>query len=127
MKGARSRQPGSSYRVGYKRPPVETRFKPGQSGNPKGRRVQSKNPVSLLKRELQSTITIDEGGKTKHLTKLELILKVLIAGALKGNARCIDQLFKLMHNHDLFRVLESDLQKIVVEFVSPSGGRDNDR
>jgi hypothetical protein len=25
------------YRVGYGRPPLETRFKPNQSGNPKGR------------------------------------------------------------------------------------------
>jgi hypothetical protein len=28
---------GKPYRVGFGRPPLKTRFKPNQSGNPKGR------------------------------------------------------------------------------------------
>jgi hypothetical protein len=33
------------YEIGYRRPPRETRFKKGQSGNPKGRR--KKKPASF--------------------------------------------------------------------------------
>lgn len=34
---------GPAFKVGYRKPPVETRFKPGQSGNPRGRpRAESK-------------------------------------------------------------------------------------
>src|SRR5215213_6143909 len=32
---------GASYEVGYRKPPRHTQFKPGQSGNPKGRPRQS--------------------------------------------------------------------------------------
>ena len=32
-----SKDPTISYEVGYGRPPIESRFQPGQSGNPKGR------------------------------------------------------------------------------------------
>jgi hypothetical protein len=31
------------YEVGYRKPPVHTRFKKGQSGNPRGRKKSSKN------------------------------------------------------------------------------------
>ncbi len=34
---------GNNRRVGYGAPPLATRFRPGQSGNPKGRPMGSKN------------------------------------------------------------------------------------
>lgn len=37
-----------STQVGYKRPPINTQFKKGHSGNPKGRRKGSKNTGALL-------------------------------------------------------------------------------
>ena len=37
----------SMYQVGYCRPPLHSRFKPGQSGNPKGRLKQSRNLRSI--------------------------------------------------------------------------------
>ena len=36
----------SDYDVGFGKPPKETRFKPGQSGNPRGR--PKRNPVALI-------------------------------------------------------------------------------
>jgi hypothetical protein len=43
-------QPG--YAVGHKRPPLHTRFKPGQSGNPTGRAKGTKNLKTLSTRSL---------------------------------------------------------------------------
>jgi hypothetical protein len=43
---ALSRRPGD-YEVGYAKPPVKTRFAPGQSGNPRGRPKGSKNRKGL--------------------------------------------------------------------------------
>ena len=40
--------PDDDYAVGYKKPPLHTRFKKGQSGNPRGRPKGSKNFSTLL-------------------------------------------------------------------------------
>ena len=40
------------YEVGYRRPPRHSRFKPGQSGNPRGRPNRSKNINTLMQEEL---------------------------------------------------------------------------
>ena len=42
-----------NHSVGYGRPPEATRFKPGQSGNPKGRPKGSKNLRTLFAEELR--------------------------------------------------------------------------
>jgi hypothetical protein len=48
----KKRRPSGDYEVGYGKPPKHTRFKPGQSGNPKGRPKASKDFRSLLHRAL---------------------------------------------------------------------------
>ncbi len=40
------------YDVGYRKPPKHTRFKPGQSGNPRGRPKGTKNLKTDLIEEL---------------------------------------------------------------------------
>ena len=46
------------YTVGYRKPPLATRFNPGQSGNPKGRPKGSPNPAADLSTELGELITV---------------------------------------------------------------------
>ena len=41
-----------SFAVGYGRPPVHSRFKPGKSGNPKGRAKQSRNMRTIVQQVL---------------------------------------------------------------------------
>jgi hypothetical protein len=53
---------GRDYDVGYRKPPREHQFKPGQSGNPKGRPRGSKSFTTLLVEELGTKITIQENG-----------------------------------------------------------------
>lgn len=50
------------YEVGYGKPPKRTRFKKGQSGNPKGRPKGAKGFTASLKREMESKVTaLSEG------------------------------------------------------------------
>jgi len=46
------------YEVGYKKPPKQHQFQPGQSGNPKGRPKGTKNLATDLAEELAETITV---------------------------------------------------------------------
>ena len=70
------------YGVGYGRPPQHTRFKPGQSGNPKGRPKGTINLKTDLMEELSERISVSEGGKPKKLSKQRALLKSLVAKAI---------------------------------------------
>jgi hypothetical protein len=73
------------YEVGYGKPPKACQFKPGQSGNPKGRPKKSKNSATLLNLELDQRIVIQENGKKRTITKREAMFKQLVNGAIAGN------------------------------------------
>src|SRR6516225_1371379 len=60
-----------TFSVGYGRPPVHSRFKPGQSGNPKGRRKGQRNVRTVVDGELSQRIRVREGNRTRSLTKLD--------------------------------------------------------
>src|SRR5919109_55750 len=79
--------PDDGYKVGYGRPPKHSQFKPGRSGNPKGRPRKSKNVETLITMELEQKVTIKEGGRELRVTKREAIVKQLVNSALKGDPR----------------------------------------
>lgn len=84
-----------SYPVGYKRPPIAHRFKPGQSGNPRGRRKQSKNLLTLLDEELNRPIMVKERGLERRMSKRQAIVMQIVANALKGDPKALDLLLRL--------------------------------
>ena len=83
------------YKVGYRRPPKATRFKAGQSGNPKGRPRGSPNLATDLSAELGEQITIREGGQARQVSKQRALIKSLMAKALQGDVRATTALLAL--------------------------------
>ena len=79
----------SNQPVGYKRPPRATQFKPGQSGNPKGRPKGSKNFATAIQQELQSLVAVSENGRRKKISKCTAIAKQLVNKAASGDPRAI--------------------------------------
>ena len=75
--------------VGYKRPPVHSQFKPGQSGNPSGRPKCVKNLQAELLDELGELMRIREGDTELEIPKGRAILKTLVDEAVGGNMRAI--------------------------------------
>ena len=57
------------YAANYRKPPEHTRFKKGQSGNPRGR--SAKNLPALLAAALNENVTVTENGKRGQITKRE--------------------------------------------------------
>lgn len=85
-----------SYEVGYRRPPIESRFKPGQSGNPKGRPKRHRNVRTVVQETLNQRITIREGKRTRLLSKLEGVVLAVVNSALQGNAKSVTALMALL-------------------------------
>jgi hypothetical protein len=73
--------------TGYGRPPVKNRFKPGHSGNPRGRPKNSRNLKTIIQQALTGRITVREGEKRRSITKIEGVVLRQVEGALKGNDR----------------------------------------
>lgn len=90
--------------TGYKDPPKHTRWRKGQSGNPKGRIKSQKNLKTDLAEELSETIRLNEGGVLRKLTKQRAFVKALAAKAIKGDGRAGALLSNL-----ILRLLESDV------------------
>ncbi len=86
----------SESEIGYGKPPKESQFKKGQSGNPRGRPKGSKNLNTLIKRELESRITIEQNGTKRKIRRKEALVKGLVNDALKGKDRPRDKVFDLV-------------------------------
>ncbi|MBO6946414.1 MAG: hypothetical protein JJ855_00430 [Rhodospirillales bacterium] len=77
----------ANYDIGYGKPPESGKFKPGQSGNPKGRPKSAKNLKTELEEELLERISIKEQGKVLKVSKQRAMLKALTARAMQGDPR----------------------------------------
>lgn len=74
-------------KIGYATPPVETQWKKGTSGNPRGRKKGSVNFKTDLMQELSEIIAVTEGGKPKRITKQRALIKALLTKGMKGDVR----------------------------------------
>jgi len=110
-RAADTRQPPApapdSDAVGYGKPPTYTRFKPGRSGNPRGRPKGRKNFQTELLEELHEGITVREGGRRRMVSKQRAMLKTLTAKALQGDARAATLIV-----NTVFRILQQDEEPV---------------
>jgi hypothetical protein len=84
------------YAVGYRRPPLHSRFQPGQSGNPSGNKRGVRSLKQDLQQELIETVTVRENGKQLKLSKQQLVVKALVSKAAKGDTRAIAKLIDVV-------------------------------
>jgi hypothetical protein len=97
MSDSRQAKP-RDYTVGFSKPPVERRFKPGVSGNPRGRPKGSLNVGMVLQRTLLEMVVINEGGQRRTISKLEAAVKRLTNKAASGDLGAVKLLLALIRS-----------------------------
>jgi Family of unknown function (DUF5681) len=81
--------------VGYGKPPKATQFKPGQSGNPKGRPKGVSNFSTDVLNALHTPVRVEKAGRVRHETSQMAMLMVLREKALKGDPKALQQYLNL--------------------------------
>ena len=84
----------SDYQVGPGRPPLHTRFKKGQSGNPGGR--STKSLPALLAAALDEEVYVTTNGRRRKLTKREAIIARMVDKSASADLRATKMLIDIM-------------------------------
>jgi len=112
----------SEYEVGYGKPPRNTQFKKGQSGNPKGRLKGRKNMHTILSNVLDRNVTITENGQPRKVKFMEALVNQMAAKALNGTTREQILLLKAIHDYAPELLKEAKLPHLItVRYVLPDG------
>jgi Family of unknown function (DUF5681) len=96
MRNAPAKRNRRDYEIGWGKPPKSMRWRPGQSGNPKGRPRAKKNQLRLFREALEQKIRIEERGKERTITIIEAIIKRFVSQALKGDLKAIKLVLDMM-------------------------------
>jgi hypothetical protein len=108
---------GNKYLVGYRKPPKQTQFRKGQSGNPRGRPKQKVSIQMLIAKELRRHLTFNENGKRASDSKLSLMVKQVVNKAVAGDFHPFMHLGKLqtwlqaIDNESTVRIIESTMSE----------------
>ena len=101
----------ADYKVGYKNPPIETRFKKGTSGNPSGKAKPATDVLTALEKTLSAPVTITRGGQSLTVSRLEAALERLVGKAAQGDTAA-------------FRILSALLQTYQPPTEAPSSSKE---
>lgn len=95
-KASKALTPRPEYEVGYGKPPKQTRFKPGQSGNPRGRPKGAKTRRPGLHEERMKEnildeayrdITIRDGDRHVSIPMAQAVIRAMAVNAAEGQHR----------------------------------------
>jgi len=84
------------FRVGYGRPPAETRFKPGVSGNPKGRSKKMPSFSDVTEQVLNERVEMRVGDQVLRMSNRQALVRSAIRQALAGKPRLLTVLPAIM-------------------------------
>ena len=115
QKGSGRRGPNwdaaGNYKVGKGKPPVHSRFPPGRSGNPKGRKPGSRGTVAQAKQILGEKMPVKMRGKTRKLDAFGIALSVALDKAAKGDLKAIDLI--LRHYREVFPESPAEVEEVL--------------
>jgi len=74
-----------TYSVGYGKPPKEHQFKPGKSGNPKGRPKGPGNIYKSILKQAAKKVLVVENGVEKKMAKIDVVIAAMLNEGAKGD------------------------------------------
>lgn len=103
-----------------KGPPVSTRFRKGQSGNPKGRpKKQLEKTASAFDVVIDRTLTIVQGGRPREVTVDEALQHKTYQDAIDGNRAARRQVLKMIARREKAITEKTPLRRPVELLVEP--------
>ena len=89
------------YAVGNKKPPLQFQFKPGQSGNPRGRpKGRAKDLTSLVMKEFYKPVVVNIGGKTVKKSQAEIVVQKMVKNAITKGGASLKLVLKVVEEHE---------------------------
>jgi Family of unknown function (DUF5681)/ParB-like nuclease domain len=126
-------EPRRAGAIGYGRPPKEHQFKPGQSGNPKGRPTRPKSALprgelaQMVLKAGNKRIKVHEGDKISTIKVIEAILRGLTLRAVKGDHRAqldFTKIYQLAEAESMREAVKTEQVQVMNIFALPDNGRD---
>ncbi len=99
---AEEKKPTGDNEVGYGKPPKERQFKPGQSGNLKGRPKSKKSGLTDVSELLNEPVKVKAGGKVREMGPFEAGLRKLAKRAVDKDLRAILKFVRICEEYAVF-------------------------
>jgi hypothetical protein len=81
--------------VGYGKPPKHSQFKPGQSGNPRGRPKAAKSLKTITRETLTQQVEVRTASGIRKMSRMEAVFHKTLELAMKGHPRALAQVIAL--------------------------------
>lgn len=110
------------------RPDIRTRFKKGQSGNPRGRPKGRKNEAIQIRDVLFKTVRVKDDNGVRSVPKIVAAIEVCLNKALKGDTRALEKMMKIAEKFESiqWKPPTPEITKIIRTIVDPKGSATDD-
>ena len=105
--------PDAPYKVGNKKPPLHSRFKPGLSGNPSGRAKGRSNFGTILMKEFHKTMPATINGKPIKVTNQELFARSIVKDAITKGPQSKALMLNVIDQHEAQLAAEAEARNKV--------------
>jgi hypothetical protein len=86
----------SDYKIGYGKPPKDSRFRAGNNANPRGRPKRKALALAKILHDFQGQLSrYTESGRTKAARRQDLLSKKVVNDAVKGDVKSAEMLLTL--------------------------------